>query len=163
MTEAVQSDIQIHEAEVPETLFKIANPIMKFILISPLHGMVDSQLTLLRWRGRKSGKEYTIPVGYKKDGDEVTLFTFSGWKANFRQPHPVQLKLEGQWRSGTGVINDDPRTIAEFIKRGVSSGDRGGYRRFRMEIEGDREPTVEELIPEVEKRDMVLIKITLEG
>jgi hypothetical protein len=30
-----------------------------------------------------------------------------------------------------------------------------------MQIEGDREPTIEELVPEVEKRGMVRVKIDL--
>ena len=40
---------------------------MKFILRSPLHGMVSKYLTLITFTGRKSGKNYTTPVSYSQD------------------------------------------------------------------------------------------------
>lgn len=162
MSQPPDSTVHIKESEPPALLFKITNPMIQFLLDSPLHGLLDSQIMLLRWRGHKSGREYTTPVGYKQDGNTLTVFTFSGWKANFRQPHPVEVKLRGEWHSGTGEIDDNPRHAAGFIKQSVEEGGQGEYRRFRMQVEGDREPTVDELIPEVQKRDMVLIRIQLE-
>jgi hypothetical protein len=155
------SDIEINELNAPETLFKVVNPVMKFTLNSPLHGLLDSDLLLLRWEGRRTGKAYTTPVGYHQNGDNLTVFTSSSWKANFKEPYPVEVKLKGEWHSGTAVIQDDPRATAEYIKQSVDEG--GSYARFRMRVEGDRELTIEELMQEVDRRDMVLIKIDLEG
>ena len=161
MDTPIPSPIQINESHPPAVLFKLVNPLMNFLLRSPLHGLVDSRLLLLRWRGRKTGQAYTIPVGYQQAGTTITLFTFSGWQANFREPHPVMVKLNGKWQAGTGVIRGDERKTATFIARAAAEGGQAAYRRFRMEVKGERAPTIDELIPEVRKRKLVLVTITL--
>jgi len=40
------------------------NPLMRALLRSPLHGLLSGMLMLLSYTGRKSGKVYTIPIGY---------------------------------------------------------------------------------------------------
>jgi len=45
------------------------NPIMKWILGSPLHRVVSKSTMLVTFTGRKSGKQYTIPVNYVREGD----------------------------------------------------------------------------------------------
>ncbi|MFP3853383.1 MAG: hypothetical protein ACLFWD_03705 [Anaerolineales bacterium] len=154
--------IEIAESQPPTLLLKLANPMMKLLLKSPLHGWVDEDYILLRWRGRRTGNRYSTPVGYHQDGSKLTVFSFSGWRANFEQPHPAEVKLKGRWRTGVGVLERDPRTCAAFIRDSIGDGDLSAYRWFRMQIVGDRHPTIEELVPEVEKRDMALVFITLE-
>jgi hypothetical protein len=39
-------------------------PVMKALLRSPLHRLLDGTLVLLTYTGRKTGKQYTIPIGY---------------------------------------------------------------------------------------------------
>ncbi len=48
-------------SEVP-TVPPIVNRTMKFVLRSPLHGIVDKKILLIAFIGRKSGKTYTTPV-----------------------------------------------------------------------------------------------------
>ncbi len=52
---------------------KIANPFVKLILRSPLHGWMSAAVLLITYRGRKSGKEYTLPVQYVQDGNNVYI------------------------------------------------------------------------------------------
>jgi hypothetical protein len=40
---------------------KIANPFVRLILRSPLHGLFSAALLLITYLGRKSAKEYTLP------------------------------------------------------------------------------------------------------
>ena len=51
---------------------KLYNPIIIWLLRSPLHSLMDKSTILVTITGRKSGKKYTIPVSYMRDGD--TLF-----------------------------------------------------------------------------------------
>ena len=50
-----------------------ANPIIRLVLRSPLHGLFSGSLALITYRGRKSGKEYTIPVQYVQGGEKVYI------------------------------------------------------------------------------------------
>lgn len=45
------------------------NPVVAWILRSPLHGVMSRSTMLLNYTGRKSGRTYTTPVNYVRDGD----------------------------------------------------------------------------------------------
>jgi hypothetical protein len=53
-------------------------PFVVALLRSPLHGFMDRSTLLLTYTGRKSGKAYTTPVNYLRDGD--TLLVVSSCK-----------------------------------------------------------------------------------
>jgi deazaflavin-dependent oxidoreductase (nitroreductase family) len=78
----------------------IWNPIVRFILRSPLHGIMSKNLMLITYTGQKSGKEFTLPVSYVQEGD--TVFVIPGmpekkvWWHNIHQNTPVQLRLRGK-------------------------------------------------------------------
>lgn len=71
------------------------NATMTWLLRSPLSGLVHGQLMLLTVTGRKTGRTYTFPVQYVRDGD--TLWVVTGghedktWWRNLRQQAPVTL------------------------------------------------------------------------
>jgi deazaflavin-dependent oxidoreductase (nitroreductase family) len=69
---------------------------MKFILRSPAHGMVSKTVLLITFTGRKSGKNFTTPVDYSQDGDQVTIFTHANWWKNLRGGAPVTLRIRGR-------------------------------------------------------------------
>ena len=48
----------------PPTLVKTGNPLVRVLLGSPLHGMLDDSFVVLHLTGRKTGRRYDIPVGY---------------------------------------------------------------------------------------------------
>lgn len=95
---------------------KFINKSLVVLLRSPLHGLVSKSLMLLTYRGRKSGKMYTIPVGYTRQEDTVTLFTDHNWWKNLRDQAPVTLRLRGKKLQGTAeVIHDDIELITEGL------------------------------------------------
>ena len=42
--------------------YKIANPIVKTLLRSPLHNIASGSLTLLHFTGRKSGRRFVVKI-----------------------------------------------------------------------------------------------------
>ncbi len=98
----------------PQALFKMLNPLFTLLLRSPLHRLVSGRLLLLTFTGRKSGKRYTIPVGYAQDDATLLLGTEGRWKANLRGA-PVAVRLRGESRRGTAeVIADEEGMIAAY-------------------------------------------------
>jgi deazaflavin-dependent oxidoreductase (nitroreductase family) len=97
----------------------IANPIVCLILRSPLHGLFSAALLLITYRGRKSGKEYTLPVQYVQAGN--TLYIVPGmperktWWRNLKGGLPVQVTLRGQVLNGNGRLLDPKRDAAEIV------------------------------------------------
>ena len=93
--------------EPPRWLFKLVNPAVKTILRSPLHRVLSGRVMLLRFVGRKTGKLYTIPVGYAQAGDTLLSGTGGGWSKNLRGGQRVMLRLRGEERSGVAEVVDD--------------------------------------------------------
>jgi hypothetical protein len=87
---------------------KIFNPLVRLILRSPLHGMMSGSLLLITYKGRRSGKEYSLPVQYVQDNR--TIYTIVGmhevktWWRNLRHGAPVQLLLKSTRVIGEAVI-----------------------------------------------------------
>jgi len=72
------------------------NKTMKFVLGSPLHGMVSQSTLLITFTGRKSGKTYTTPVSYSQLGNQVLVFTHASWWKNLGSAALVTLRLRGR-------------------------------------------------------------------
>lgn len=105
----------------PEWLFKFSNPILKTILNSPLHAPLSNALMLITVTGRKTGRPYTFPVGYQRDGERLMVFTVHGWWRNLGEGAPVTLRLQGRTVRGiarpTRSVEDIRRFVETFSAR----------------------------------------------
>jgi deazaflavin-dependent oxidoreductase (nitroreductase family) len=95
---------------------KFMNKVMTLLLRSPLHRMMSQHIMLITFRGRKSGKLFTIPVGYVRQGDSVICFTERKWWRNLVKQPEVTLRIQGKRYQGTAeIIHDDNETIAREL------------------------------------------------
>lgn len=99
---------------------KIANPFVRLILRSPLHGMMSASVLLITYHGRKSGKEYTLPVQYVQDGNHIYILPGYAekktWWRNLKGGMDVQLMLKGQTLSGYGILLKRESDAEEILK-----------------------------------------------
>jgi len=107
---------------IPMPVVRLFNPIVGWLLRSPIHGLMSKETMLITFTGRKSGRNYTTPVSYVRDGDVVRLFTPFPWWRNLVAHPEVTLVLEGSERRGTAQIERDDRprvleAIREFLER----------------------------------------------
>jgi len=72
------------------------NDFMAWVLRSPLHGMLSNGMMLITITGRKTGKKYTTPVGYYREGDYLWIITSRErtWWKNLRGGAEVGLLLK---------------------------------------------------------------------
>jgi hypothetical protein len=91
----------------PRLLFTVLNPVVRLVLRSPLNRVVSDRLMLLTVTGRTSGKSYTIPIGYARDGDTLYSGTGAGWARNLRGGAPVRVILQGERRRGRAELVSD--------------------------------------------------------
>jgi deazaflavin-dependent oxidoreductase (nitroreductase family) len=93
---------------------KLINPLVRLILRSPLHGLMSGSVLLIIYCGRKSGKEYTLPVQYVRDGN--TIYIVPGmpekktWWRNLRGGEPVRLLIGGKTLVGDARIMENGAT-----------------------------------------------------
>ena len=86
---------------------------MKFVLRSPMHGMVSKTTLLITFTGRKSGKTFTTPVSYSQESDQVYIFTHATWWKNLIGGAPVTLHIRGRELQGLAEpVAEDKQSIA---------------------------------------------------
>lgn len=119
---------------------QFANKIMVSLLLSPLHGLMSNFILLLSYKGRKSGNMYTLPLGYVRQGDIVTLLTDHTWWIHLRDQPSVVLLMQGKAFKGTAeVIHDDRELIAKEILAFVKQNKRAA-RAYGVQIDASGQP-----------------------
>ena len=71
-------------------LMRLLNPFICALLRSPLHALVSRHILLLTYTGRRSGRQYTLPVGHVPDRD--ALMIVSGLGRGSRLPSKVHVR-----------------------------------------------------------------------
>ena len=108
------------EPPLPKAVYKVVNPALKLLLSSPFHRLISGSLMVLAFRGRKTGRRYTLPVGYLQNGDRLLVFTHSRWWKNLRGGAPVTVRLRGRTLEGVATPIDDPQAIASATQQLVA-------------------------------------------
>jgi hypothetical protein len=104
---------------------RLANPIVRRVLESPVHGLLSARLLVLTYEGHRSGGEYRIPLGYAEapDGRIVTLAAEPGgkkWWRSFAEPRPATLTVRGARIAAVGALaegNAREEALALYVAR----------------------------------------------
>ena len=105
-----------------DRLMSRLNPLIAWILRSPLHPLLDRGLLMLRVTGRRTGRRYWIPVGYQHEGRTITVLVSKAprkqWWRNYRDPGPADVLLRGRTLHGRArVVPTESSTVQEAIER----------------------------------------------
>jgi hypothetical protein len=89
-------------------LSRAINPLVRWLIRSPLHGLASRRIALITYTGRRSGRRYTIPVGYRIASLQVTITVGSPdrkvwWRSLTGPGAPVELHIGGRRRTGHAV------------------------------------------------------------
>lgn len=99
----------------PKAVMQVANIFVRLLLRSPLHALMSKYLLLLTYTGRKSGKRYQLPCGYRREGSTVILVAGNPWWRNLLGGAPVELCLAGEELHGTAALVEDKAIAAEEL------------------------------------------------
>lgn len=100
-----------------------ANAFVSILLRTPLlHRVISKGLLLLTFTGRKSGKRYTTPAGYYREGNTVMLLTkwFRPWWRNFMGSAPVEVRVEGKVCQGIAKALTDETAVIPVLTKMVT-------------------------------------------
>ncbi len=104
---------------VVSDFFSRLNPLISAILRSPLHWLLSPGVMLITVTGRRSGRRYTIPVGYQRQGESLTVMISEArkkqWWRNYRAPGPGELRRRGRKLRGEAELG--PPGSEEFRSR----------------------------------------------
>ena len=137
----------------PERLLRAVNPAVRFLLRTPLAGSLRRQMMVLNFTGRKSGRQYSIPVSAHRIDNNLYALASAGWKANFRDGAAAEVLHDGKTTKMRGELIRDPATVADLSRRCAESyGAKKAQRMMGLKFRDDRIPTLEEFT-EAAQRD----------
>jgi hypothetical protein len=90
------------------TLLRVWNPVMRRLLASPLHWPWSRWFAVLAWTGRKTGRRYSTPVSFVREGRSAYVTTGDRWWRNLGERAPVAMRIGGSWRVGMAAPLTDP-------------------------------------------------------
>lgn len=90
------------------TLLRLWNPLMRRLLDSSLHWPLSRWFAVLAWTGRKTGRRYSTPVSFVREGRTAYVTTGDRWWRNLTEGAPVAMCVAGRWREGTAAPLMDP-------------------------------------------------------
>lgn len=89
---------------------RIGNAVVLGLLRSPLHRLLSGRLLAITVVGRRTGRRYTIPVGYAEHDAALLIGTAGTWYRNLRPGTPIDVRLRGRRvRYDPEVIRDESR------------------------------------------------------
>ncbi|HEX6400586.1 MAG TPA: hypothetical protein VF108_08995 [Actinomycetota bacterium] len=140
-----------------DRMTRIGNTFMRPLLRSRF-GRKVHDLALLSFIGRKSGRRYTLPVGYHELDGQGVILTASAWRANLRGGADVEVVHDGVPRPMRAELIEDPHEVARIYgallekialsKAKLSIG---------LEVVGDKIPTEEQIEEAVGGRRAVVL------
>jgi hypothetical protein len=95
----------------------IGNGCIAALLRSPFHGLLSRTMLLISFAGRRSGKTYTLPASYARDGATIVIVSQADrtWWRNLRDGAPVWVRLRGKNLTGYAESFQNPVAVAEGL------------------------------------------------
>ena len=105
-----------------QRFMRAINKFPAMLLRSPLHGLMSEGVLLLTFIGRRSGKRYTTPINYVREGGTILMTTGSPWWRNLRQGEvgavsPVTLRIKGREHAGVAEPVTDEEEVIEALEK----------------------------------------------
>jgi deazaflavin-dependent oxidoreductase (nitroreductase family) len=136
------------------------NPFMRLVLGSRAHGMMSTRLMLLSFTGRKTGRAYTTPVSYVREGTDLLVPGGGAWWKNLAGGG-VRVRLQGTWRAVTPEVIQEPKQLSVTLGRMlVVNPAIAVFTGIHLGPDGRPNPT---LLDRERERGFVVVRLHIDG
>jgi len=134
---------------------------MIWLLRSPFHALLDKNIMLVTVIGRKSGKMYSTPVNYLRDGNLlwVTSIRTRTWWRNLKGGAQLNVLLAGQSMKAYGVVIVDDQAVADSLVAYFQKAPRLA-RYFKVGLDAAGQPVREDCVRAAHVRVMIKIELS---
>jgi hypothetical protein len=132
-----------------QNLFYAAlNPLVRGLLRSPLHGVASANLCVFSYRGRRSGRSFTTPLSFMREGSMVRLLSSHNtrWWNNFLDG-PVEVEIEiarETYRAKARTIVEDSEAFRSGVRAFLSAVPRDA-KVYGIKLDANRKPLEEHI------------------
>lgn len=142
-------------------MLRLVNPVLGFLLRTPLAGPARKQLMVLSFTGRKTGRPYTLPVSAHLIDNELCALTGASWKQNFRDGADAQVVYDGKTTAMRGELIRDRAVVSDlFLRCAESYGVQRAQRMIGLKFRDQRIPTREEFAEAVDRLHLGAVRFT---
>jgi hypothetical protein len=142
----------------------LLNPVMRGLLRSPIHGVISSNIAILHFKGRQTGRWMNTPLSYMRDGNTVRLLSSGNtrWWKNFRNgPVAVELEVRGTHFEGAAALYEgDSAQARDGIRKFIAAVPRDA-KVYALELDSDKQLMETSLAAKIS--GLILVEIELEG
>ncbi|MGI8517595.1 MAG: nitroreductase/quinone reductase family protein [Acidimicrobiia bacterium] len=157
MTTAKHAVERVHP---PDLLMKAVNPLMR--ALAKRAAAVQNFVLVLHYQGRRTGRHFDLPVGYRLVDGRILLFSNSTWRHNFRGGREIEVTYRGQRQTAKATLISDAQVVADVYERLYAELDKARVRReLGVRVNVDRAPTREEWLNVIERAGMAIVEVTL--
>ena len=150
-------------AHPPKGMMRVVNPALRLMLRTPFAGAARKQFMVLTVRGRKTGRQYAIPLSAHFIDGTLYAMTDAPWKRNLRDGATAEVLHDGQTTTMRGELIQDRATLADLFHRCAESyGAKRAQRMMGLTFRDQRIPTLEEFTEAVDREHLAAIRLTSE-
>lgn len=119
-------------------------------------------MVVLHFTGRKTGRAYEVPIGYRTEEGRLMTLSNDVWRLNFDGGRDLEITYQQKRRPARATLDTDMEALADFY---VGQLQEMGAKRVAadlgMKINIDRVPTREEWVEALQREGMNRIWIEL--
>jgi hypothetical protein len=98
----------------------LVNPVVRTLARSPA-ARVTGGVHLLEFRGRRSGRQLSVPVLGRPHAGALYALTDAAWALNFTGGAPVTVTSRGRRWAARGELVEDPAETAAVVRTAIST------------------------------------------
>lgn len=155
---------QSHAIDVghpPAALLRVVNPILGALLRTPLAGPARKQLMVLSFTGRKTGRQFSIPLSAHLIDNDLYALTGAPWKQNFRGGAAAKVVYAGKTAAMRGELVEDRAVVSDLYLRCTQNyGVKHAQLMIGLKFREQRIPTLEEFGEAVDRMHLAAVRLT---
>jgi len=145
----------------PQAILRVVNPILARLLRTPFAGAARHQFMVVDFKGRKSGRPYSLVLTAHLIDGVLYALTGATWKVNFRDGAPAQVLHDGRSTAMRGELITDTAQVADLFARCAESyGVKKAERVMGIGFRDHQMPTRDEFAEGVEELGLRAIRFT---
>jgi hypothetical protein len=145
----------------PVAILRVINPILGFLLRTPVMGAARKEMMVVSFNGRKTGRQYTVPLSAHRIDNDLFALTAAPWRRNFRDGAAAEVLLDGKTTTMHGELIKDHSAVADLYWRcSESYGAKGAQRKMGLKFRDQAIPTLEEFAEAVDKEHLAAIRLS---
>jgi hypothetical protein len=145
----------------PDVMLRVVNPLLKFLLHTPVAGVAGKSMMVLSFTGRKSGRRYSVPVSAHQIGGDLYALAGAAWRLNFPGGAPAEVLHNGETTTMHGELIEDPSAVAELSRRSAEHyGAKTAQRMMGLKFRDQGIPTAEEFTEAAKANHLGAIRLT---